>query len=237
MATATPSSPETRSSDGRLAALGRRLDGLRRRLDDVRIREHLRRTETALRETDHDHLTPTQRRRRAVALDRLAAYRERGEFPRNRSEPCRTPLFVGDDGTPCAMAHLLLADGREDLVDDVMAANPSVAIEDLPADHPVVEWTEACGLTREEAARIQPTYPDGVQFATTCGSVPCWVAGAFVTLFGAGVFTAVEYVGYRLASDLFPENALKRRGLLGYLTLLNLFFAPFLALLLFALLP
>lgn len=237
MATATPSGPGTPTTRERIDAIGRRLEARRRRLDDARIREHLRRTETALRGADHDHLTPEQRRRRGVALERLAAYREAGEFPRNRSEPERTPLFVGDDGTPCAMAQLARADGRDDLVADVMAEDPTVAIEDLPADHPVVAWIEDSGLTRAEAARIQPTYPEGVQFATTCGSVPCWVAGALAAVVGTGVFAAAEYAGYRLAADLFPENALKRRGLLGYLTVMNLFLAPFLALLLFVLFP
>lgn len=214
-----------------------RLDVLRRRLDDVRIREHLRRTEAALRDADHDHLTAEQRRRRCAALDRLAEYRERGEFPRNRTEPERTPLFVGSDGTPCAMAYLLRADGREDLVDAVMEEDPTARIGDLPADHPVIEWVEANGLTRAEAARVQPTYPDGVQFATTCGPAPCWVAGALAAVVGTGVAAASEYVGYRLAADLFPGNALKRRCLLGYLTVMNLFLAPLLALVLFALFP
>jgi quinol-cytochrome oxidoreductase complex cytochrome b subunit len=76
-----------------------------------------------------------------------------------------------------------------------------------------------------------------VQFATTCGPIPCWLAGAFAAAVGAGVFAAVEYVGYRLATGLFPDNALKRSGLLGYVTVLNLFLAPLLALLLFALFP
>lgn len=237
MATATPSGPVTPPARDRLDALGHRLDALRRRLDDARIREHLRRTEADLRDADHDHLTPEQRRRRAIALERLTAYRETGEFPRNHSVPERTPLFVGDEGTPCAMASLAREDGREDLVAEVMAADPTVALEDLPPAHPLVEWVEASGLTRAEAARIQPTYPEGVQFATTCGSVPCWVAGALATVVGTGVFAAAEYAGYRLVADLFPENALKRRGLLGYLTVMNLFLAPFLALLLFALFP
>lgn len=230
MATATPSTPESPTASPRL-------DAICRRLDDVRIREHLRRTEAALHEAEHDHLTAAQRRRRATALDRLAEYRVRGEFPRNRSAAGRTPLFVGGDGTPCAMAYLLLADGRGDLVAAVMNEDPTAAIEDLPADHPVVEWVEANGLTRAEAARIQPTYPDGVQFATTCGPVPCWVAGAVATVVGTGVAAAAEYAGYRLAVDLFPENALKRRCLLGYLTVMNLFLAPLLALVLFALFP
>jgi hypothetical protein len=210
---------------------------LRRRIDAARIREHLRRTETALRDADHDHLTPTQRRRRERHLDRLAAYRRRGEFPTNRSEADRVPLFVGSDGTPCAVAHLMLETGRADLVESVLAENPTVRIEDLPDDHPVVEWLEANGLTKAEAARIQPAYPEGVQFATTCGPVPCWLAGAFVALVGSAVFAASEYVGYRLASEAFPDNALKRKGVLGYVTVLNLFLAPLFALVLFALFP
>jgi uncharacterized protein YciI len=213
-----------------------RLDRLRRAVDDARICEHLRRAESALRSADHD-LSPERRRRRERHLDRLAAYRERGEFPTNRRHAGRTPLFVGDDGTPCAMAHLLLEDGREDLVAAVMAEDPTARIEELPDDHPVVEWVEANGLTREEAARIQPAYPGGVQFATTCGPVPCWFAGALVSVVGTVVAAASEWVGYRLVAGLFPENALKRRSLLAYVTVMNLLLAPLVALVLFALFP
>ena len=214
-----------------------RLERLRRAVDSVRVREHLRRAERALRDASHPELTTTERRRRERHLDRLAAYRARGEIPVNRTEPKRVPLFVGDDGTPCAMAHLLGEDGREDLVTAVMAEEPTARIEDLPDDHPVVEWVEANGLTREEAARIQPTYPGGVQFATTCGPVPCWVAGTLASVVGLAAAGAIEYVGYRLVDDAFPDNALKRRATLSYLTVLALFVAPLVALVVFALFP
>ena len=213
------------------------LEGWRRRLARFRIREHLRRTESALRDAEQAGLTGTERGRRERHLDRLADYREDGEFPRNRERSARLPVFVGDDGTPCAMAHLLGEDGREDLVTAVMAEEPTVRIEDLPDDHPVVEWVEANGLTREEAARIQPAYPSGVQFATTCGPVPCWVAGALASVVGLAAAGAIEYVGYRLVDDAFPDNALKRRATLSYLTVLALFVAPLVALVVFALFP
>ena len=212
------------------------LDRLRRAIDDARIREHLRRTEAALRDADHD-LTPERHRRRERHLDRLADYRERGDFPTNRHRSDRVPLFVGDDGTPCAMAYLLREDGREDLVEAVMTAEPTTRIEELPDDHPVVEWAEANGLTRAEAARVQPTYPEGIQFATTCGPVPCWLAGGFASLVGLAAAGAVEYVGYRLAGDAFPDNPLKRRATLAYLTALALFVAPLVGLVAFALFP
>lgn len=226
----TPKAPDVGDLAGYLRAL-------HSRLDDVRVCEHLRRTERTLRETEHDALDAEQRRRRDDALDRLAAYRSRGEFPTNRTVAGRVPLFVGDDGTPCAVAHLLLSDGREDLVADVMATEPTVAVEELPDDHPVIEWVEANGLTRGEAARIQPTYPDGVQFATTCGPIACWLVGALAATVSTGVFAALEYAGYRVAADSFPENALKRRGFIGYVTVLNLILGSLLALLLFALFP
>ena len=213
-----------------------RLDRLRRAVDDARICEHLRRAESALRSADHD-LPAEKRRRRERHLDRLAAYRERGEFPTNRTEAERVPLFVGDDGTPCAMAHLIRKDGREDLIEAVMAEDPTARIEELPDDHPVVEWVEANGLTRAEAARIQPAYPEGVQFATTCGPLPCWLAGAFASAVGLAAAGTLEYVGYRLADDVFPDNALKRRATLAYLTVLALFVAPLVALVVFALFP
>jgi len=210
---------------------------VRHGLERFRIREHLRRTETALRDASHDTLTPRQRRRRTRHLDRLAAYRERGEFPTNRTEPGRTPLFIGDDGTPCAMAHLLFEDGRDEVVETVMAEEPTARIEEVPDDHPVVEWAEENGLTRDEAARIQPAYPEGVQFATTCGPVPCWLAGAVASVVGVAAAGTLEYVGYRLTGDAFPDNALKRRATLAYLTVLALFTAPLVALVVFALFP
>lgn len=224
------------SGDAAASAPARALDGTRRALDDRRIAAHLRRVERDLRATDHDHLTAGQRRRRERTLDRLRAYRRRGEFPRNDTHPGRTPCFVGADGTPCAVAYLLAEAGHDDFVADVAATDNTVRIESLD-DGPVLDRIEALGLTPEEAARIQPTYPEGVHLATTCGPVPCWVAGALASLVGLAAFLVAEWVGYRLVGDLFPGNALKRRGLLAYVTVLNLLVAPLLAALVYALFP
>ncbi|MFB6172093.1 MAG: hypothetical protein ABEJ23_06130 [Haloarculaceae archaeon] len=212
------------------------LDAARLAVDDVRVRTHLRRTERALRATDTDHLDPARRVRRERALDDLRDYRRPGAFPRNREARGRAPCFVGAEGRPCAVAHLLLADGRDDLVAAVAAADNTVRIEDLQGG-PVVEWLADHGLTQAEAARIQPSYPQVVHLATTCGPVPCWLAGAVASLLGLAAFAVAEVVGYRVAGGLFPGNALKRRAALGYLTVVNLFLAPLLALLVYALFP
>lgn len=205
-------------------------------LDDVRVREHLRRAERDLRRSAPDSPTPEREARRQRNLDRLREYRRRGEFPRNPGYDGRVPCFVGADGTRCSVGHLLVEDGREDLVASVMADDPTLRIEDLEGG-PVLEWIESNGFTREEAARIQPAYPQPVQFATTCGSVPCWFAAALASILAVAGFAAAEYVGYRVVDGLFPENTFKRRSALAYVTVANLFLAPLLGLLLYALFP
>lgn len=231
MATADRWSPGP--GPARLAAL---LDSARRVLDDRRIREHLRRAERDLRAAPMDHLAPEQRQRRERHLDRLRDYWRRGVFPRNRDHAERTPCFVGADGTPCAVAFLLLADGRDDLVERVAAEENTVRIEHAE-DGPLLAWLDRNGLTRAEAARIQPAYSETVDLATTCGPVACRVAAVLAGLVGLAMFAVAEYVGYRLAGDLFPDNALKRRSALGYVTVLNLLLAPLLAVLVYALFP
>ncbi|MFC7226192.1 hypothetical protein N0B31_02155 [Salinirubellus salinus] len=215
----------------------RRLARFRRRVDDWRIREHLRRTEWALRRADVDGLTADQRAGRERNLDRLREYRARGQFPRNRHHERRTPVFVDDSGTHCAVGHLLREDERSDLVRPVRERNNTLRVEDLPADDPVVAWGAANGFTRAELARIQPAYPEAVQFATDCGPVPCWLAGVLASVVGLAAAGAVEWVGYRLCGEWFPDNALKRRGALAYLSVLALLLAPLVALLTYALFP
>jgi len=217
--------------------LGRALARSRRRIDEFRIREHLRRAERDLRRRDASHLEADRRRRRTRQLDGLRDYWQAGTFPTNRESPERVPCFVGADGTRCAVGHLAERDGRSGLVRAVASADNTVRIEDLDDDHPLVEWVERAGVTRAEAARIQPSYATSFQFATTCGPVSCRTAGLAASVAALAVVAALEYVGYRVAGGLFPGNALRRRATLAYLTVLNLLIAPFLAALLYALFP
>lgn len=210
-----------------------RLDALRTRLDDWRVREHLRRTERALRAAATDERADARPRH----LDRLREYRERGEFPRNRHARERSPVFVDDSGTHCAVGYLLHEDGRADLVREVVERENTVRVEDLPDDDPVLDWAEANGLSREDLARIQPSYGPAVRFATTCGPVSCAIAAVLASVAGLVVAGALEWVGYRLCGRWFPDNALKRRSAVAYLTVLNLLLAPLLATLVYALFP
>jgi hypothetical protein len=218
---------------------------LRRWFTTVRVRAHLRRTEHALRAADTDHLDPDQRRRREAALDALRAYRQRGSVPTNEGAPERAPQFVGANGVPCAVAALALADGQSDLVERVAARDNGVRLEAAAegqsgrreVDGPLLDWLDETGLTRAEAARIQPAYPSEVLFATDCGPVSCALAQALVSTVAIGAFAVSEVVGYRFVADLFPKNPFKRRGTLAYLTVMNCLLAPLLGVCLYALFP
>jgi len=210
-----------------------RLEALRTRLDDWRVREHLGRTERALRAAPTDERAEA----RARQLDRLREYRERGEFPRNRHVSERSPVFVDDSGTHCAVGYLLREDGRADLVREVVERDNTVRVEDLADDDPVLDWAETNGLSREDLARIQPGYGFGVRLATTCGPMSCEVAAVVASAAGIAVAGALEWVGYRLCGRWFPDNTLKRRSAVAYLTVLNLLLAPLLATLVYALFP
>lgn len=94
-------------------------------------------------------------RKREIA--RLAAYREAGRFPRNHRIFGRTPTFVDDHGTPCAVGFLMQRSGHRDLVKSIARDDNNVYIENI-ADGPALDWIQLSGLTQDECARIQPSY-------------------------------------------------------------------------------
>lgn len=96
---------------------------------------------------------------REKRLADLHAYAEAGGFPSNIWHDTPTPCFVGDNGVYCAVGHLMVLDGRKDLVDRIVAADNFIRL----ADHPqnlASDWIAASGLTFEECALIQPEYHD-----------------------------------------------------------------------------
>lgn len=94
---------------------------------------------------------------RTRQLERLAGYRKAQKFPRNHIALDRIPIFVDPDGVHCAVAYLVRASGRGDLVDQIARENNLVRIEELTGG-PLLDWIRLSGLTREEAALIQPAY-------------------------------------------------------------------------------
>jgi hypothetical protein len=127
--------------------------------ETVRVRAHLTAVEAELRAADVSAFTAAQRAARARNLDVLREYREAGVFPHNHVLPdARTPVFVDEHGTHCAVGYLLARDGRHDLITRVRTHRNTATVHELASEPELVTWLEQAGLTLDEAARIQPTY-------------------------------------------------------------------------------
>jgi len=130
----------------------------------ARVRAHFDSVLTELTARDASSLPDRQRANRAALVAELARYRDRGAFPHNYDFPGRlVPYFVDrKTGAMCAVANLLAATGRRDIVDRVAAANNNVWVDDLQADTAFTQWLDANGLTLSEAARIQIVYDNSM---------------------------------------------------------------------------
>lgn len=123
-----------------------------------RIQLHLQLVEHILRERTPAHLTETQRQNRLRLLDHLREYRQAGIFPRNLTLPERTPFFIDDRGTACAVGHLLIQDGEAAFAQRIHDEMNHAYIMDMPYRE-IDVWAQINGFTREELAWIQPGYP------------------------------------------------------------------------------
>lgn len=128
--------------------------------EDERIAVHLAWVESKLRASQYTSLTAPQRQKRAALLDELHAYRERRMFPRQSEGRGRLPRFVDADGRHCAVAQLVHASARPELVQQVQDRFEFALIEEMNLPE-LDAWAVEHGLTRHELAMIQPSYRDG----------------------------------------------------------------------------
>lgn len=127
--------------------------------DRLRIRDHLERVEAELLAADVSHLTAEQRAARARNVERLRAYRERGEFPHGYAgQPgARVPTFIDADGRACAMGWLVIDSGYADVAEAIARDQNHARVPEIV--HPALEgWLAANGMTLAEATRVQPSY-------------------------------------------------------------------------------
>ncbi|MGH0033090.1 MAG: PEP-CTERM sorting domain-containing protein [Myxococcota bacterium] len=101
---------------------------------------------------------PDLEERRALQIERLRRYRDAGRFPLNREGHGLTlPIFVDAEDTACAVGWLMREDGWRAEVEAIRRADNHVYVDDVE-DGPLLAWVATSGLTREEAAIIQPGY-------------------------------------------------------------------------------
>jgi hypothetical protein len=159
-----------------------------RRLADIPTSFHLWCAERELRMADKQALPAALGQARARNLDLLHAYRERGEFPHNEHETSTfAPCFVDAEGRLCAVAFLMTESGAKAEAAKIAAEANYARIGDMPLA--VLEtWASETGLSKDELARIQPSYPTAPENATEIVVAVCLLSAIAVSsiLFNIG---------------------------------------------------
>ncbi len=94
------------------------------------------------------------RERRAARLAGLAAYADAGAFPRKPGVPGWHHQFLDANGTPCAVASMIIHAGHADLVQATAATDNDVVLSEVEGG-PLLDWVATSGFTIEEIAIIQ----------------------------------------------------------------------------------
>lgn len=125
--------------------------------DAERIAEHLRRVADRLGTRTPISAEQIHYQRRRALLDTLQAYALRGLFPTNQVLPGRTPVFIDESGTACAVGYIMIASGHQALAERIHREMNLAYIHAITLPE-VGAWAEDHGFTIDELAWIQPTY-------------------------------------------------------------------------------
>ena len=111
--------------------------------------------EALLRGRDVSDLPAELQAERARNLDRLHAYRLRGEFPANESTPnTLTPCFIDRNGNICAVGYLIEQSLGRPAAERFNAAYKFAAVNDMHSPE-LDRWIAGSGFTHAEIATIQ----------------------------------------------------------------------------------
>lgn len=123
------------------------------------IQMHLSLVEQKLREETPANLSAEAKQNRYECLDILHDYWINGVFPINLYHDTRTPYFIDNFGTACAVGHLIVETGFEDVAHKIHDENNYAYIAELNQIYPELQqWADAYGFEMDELAWIQPGY-------------------------------------------------------------------------------
>jgi len=159
------------------------------------IQMHLSLVEKTLRNKNIDNLSLTQKKNRFKCLDILHNYWTEGIFPKNLYHNKRTPYFIDDFGTACAVGQLVILTGYADFANKIARENNYGYIKDM--NYPeLFTWADKYGFTIDELAWIQPSYGcvNPVCSNNTQRNVSCY--GGNDGCFGAFPTTSLAFPPY-----------------------------------------
>ena len=195
--------PNARPVDSKLAALTER----------VSIQAHLACCELRLRLG-----TTADQTHRLRLLDLLRRYWKAGDFPHNTaSSGGRRPVFIDETGTHCAVGHLMARTGAAGLATELDRRDRFARIEDMhdPLPAELQDWLDRNGLTRREAALIQPTY--GPRSGMTADAGIAIIAALMLLLTAAAMLIPAALLGSAAAGRYDRRKALRVARKAGWL--------------------
>ncbi len=141
--------------DSFVAKFGRRPD--KRDSERLRMRTHFQNVRAWL--TARPPTRPELAKRRAELLSYFDDYIAKGTTPVNERLPWRTPVFIDEHDTICAVGYLIERSVGRELPERIAVDHRYDFLEDIAAAMPEVQaWVADSGMTLDELSTIQPGY-------------------------------------------------------------------------------
>lgn len=125
--------------------------------EEVRIKTHLEYVIDLLKEEDTSNLSASQIENRWKMIALLEDYKEAGVFPKNHHFETRKPVFIDEDGNLCAVGYLIAQTEGLETAEEINRNHKFDYIKDIEPNL-IDGWLAANGITKNEAAMIQPMY-------------------------------------------------------------------------------
>ena len=116
------------------------------------------RTEYWMKTKDLSNLDSEQLQNRFKILDLLHKYWKNETFPINTTHKQKISQIRDNKGTMCAVAYVMHHSGQQNLVSHLAQNNNYVLVDDVPDNHDLIDSLKHNGISKKEAARIQPSY-------------------------------------------------------------------------------
>ena len=125
--------------------------------DQEYVSTHLSYVIPILKSNPTNHLNERQYRTRLQLIETLDEYRKAGNFPINYFCRERTPVFIDENGTHCAVGYLLQQSGYDEVAQRIAENENYAWVKDIK-DEAIPALQVESGFTLEEVKLIQGAY-------------------------------------------------------------------------------